>query len=129
MSFRDFPIPYACVATDMVSGKAKIWHGGKINDAMRSTMSIPGIFAPVRVDGMVLVDGGIRDNYPTQLARDMGADIIIGVDLAQHRKTYVDVNNIGDIISQGIEMLGQDAYEVNVQIPDVKIRPNLKERL
>ena len=127
MSFRDFPIPYACVAADMVSGKAKIWHSGKINDAMRSTMSIPGIFAPVRVDGMVLVDGGIRDNYPTRLARDMGADIIIGVDLAQHRKTYVDVNNLGDIISQGIDMLGQDAYEVNVNIPDVKIKPDLKE--
>ena len=127
MSFRDFPIPYACVAADMVSGKAKIWHSGKINDAMRSTMSIPGIFAPVRVDGMVLVDGGIRDNYPTQLARDMGADIIIGVDLAQHKRTYIDVNNIGDIIGQGIEMLGQDAYEANVQIPDVKIKPNLRE--
>ena len=127
MSFRDFPIPYACVASDMVSGKAKIWHSGKINDAMRSTMSIPGIFAPVRVDGMVLVDGGIRDNYPTQLAKDMGADIIIGVDLSQHKKTYVDVNNLGDIISQGIDMLGQDAYEVNVKIPDVKIKPNLRE--
>lgn len=127
MAFRDLPIPYACVAADLVSGKAKIWHSGKINDAMRSTMSIPGIFAPVRVDGMVLVDGGIRDNYPTSLARDMGADIIIGVDLAQHKKTYIDVNNIGDIISQGIEMLGKDAYEVNVTIPDVKIKPNLKE--
>ena len=127
MSFMEFPIPYACVASDMVSGKAKIWHSGKINDAMRSTMSIPGIFAPVRVDGMVLVDGGLRDNYPTQLARDMGADIIIGVDLAQHRKTYIDVNNIGDIIGQGIDMLGRDAYEKNVGIPDVKIKPDLKE--
>lgn len=127
MAFRDLPIPYACVAADMVSGKAKIWHSGKINDAMRSTMSIPGVFAPVRVEGMVLVDGGIRDNYPTRLARDMGADIIIGVDLAQHKKTYVDVNNIGDIISQGIDMLGRDAYEVNVNIPDVKIKPYLRE--
>lgn len=127
MAFRDLPIPYACIASDMVSGKAKIWHSGKINDAMRSTMSIPGIFAPVRVDGMVLVDGGIRDNYPTKLARDMGADIIIGVDLAQYQKTYVDVNNIGDIISQGIDMLGRDAYEVNVKLPDVKIKPYLRE--
>ena len=127
MAFRDLPVPYACVAADMVSGKSKIWHSGKINEAMRSTMSIPGIFAPVRVDGMVLVDGGIRDNYPTRLARDMGADIIIGVDLAQHKKTYVDVNNIGDIISQGIDMLGRDSYEVNVNIPDVKIKPYLRE--
>ena len=127
MDFKDLPVPFVCVAADMVSGKAKIWHSGKINDAMRSTMSIPGIFAPVRVDGMVLVDGGIRDNYPTALAREMGADIIIGVDLSDTRRTYMDVNNIGDIIGQGIDMLARDAYEKNVDIPDVKIRPRLKE--
>lgn len=126
MSFQDLPIPFVCVAADMVSGKAKIWHEGKINDAMRSTMSIPGMFAPVRVDGMVLVDGGLRDNYPTALAREMGADIIIGVDLSETRRTYTDVNNIGDIIGQGIDMLGRDAFDRNVNIPDVKIRPQLR---
>lgn len=126
MSFHDLPIPFVCVASDMVSGKAKIWHEGKINDAMRSTMSIPGMFAPVRVDGMVLVDGGLRDNYPTALAREMGADIIIGVDLSETRRTYTDVNNIGDIIGQGIDMLGRDAFDRNVNIPDVKIRPQLR---
>lgn len=125
--FQNFPIPYACVATDMVTGKAKIWHSGKMNIAMRSTMSIPGVFAPVREEGMVLVDGGIRDNYPTALARKMGADIIIGVDLSQGQRTYMDVNNIGDIVGQGIEMLGRDVYEKNVTIPDVKIKPYLPE--
>ena len=124
--FKDLPVPYACIAADMVSGKAKIWHSGKMNDAMRSTMSIPGVFAPVRLDGMVLVDGGLRDNYPTALAREMGADIIIGVDLSDPRKTYMDVNNIGDIIGQGIEMLMRDGIEKNLLIPDVKIKPNLK---
>ena len=124
--FKEFPIPYACIAADMVSGKAKIWHSGKMNDAMRSTMSIPGVFAPVRLDGMVLVDGGLRDNYPTALAREMGADIIIGVDLSDPRKTYMDVNNIGDIISQGVEMLMRDGIEKNLLIPDVKIKPDLK---
>jgi len=127
MSFHDLPVPFVCVAADMVSGKAKIWHEGKINDAMRSTMSIPGVFAPVRVDGMVLVDGGLRDNYPTALAREMGADIIIGVDLSNARRTYDDVNNIGDIIGQGIDMLGRDAFDKNVNIPDVKIKPDLHE--
>lgn len=127
LDFKDFPIPYVSIAADMVSGKAKIWHSGKMNDAMRSTMSIPGIFAPVRVDGMVLVDGGLRDNYPTSLAREMGADIIIGVDLSQPKRTYMEVNNIGDIIGQGIDMLGRDAYEKNEGIPDVKIRPELSE--
>ncbi len=126
MDFKDLPIPFICIAADMVSGKAKIWFDGKINDAMRSTMSIPGIFAPVKVDGMVLVDGGLRDNYPTALAREIGADIIIGVDLSDARRTYMDVNNIGDIIGQGIDMLGRDAFEKNVNIPDVKIKPNLK---
>ena len=125
--FQSFPIPFACVATDMVSGKAKIWHSGKMNTAMRSTMSIPGIFAPVRTDGMVLVDGGMRDNYPTALAREMGADIIIGVDLSQGKRSYMQVNNLGDIIGQGIDMLGMDAFEKNVQIPDVKIKPYLPE--
>ncbi|MDE6147609.1 MAG: patatin-like phospholipase family protein, partial [Bacteroidales bacterium] len=127
MDFIDLPIPFACVAADMVSGKAKIWHSGKINDAMRSTMSIPGIFAPVRVDGMVLVDGGLRNNYPADLARDMGADIIIGVELSDMKRSYMDVNNIGDIIGQGIDMLARDVFEKNVNIPDVKIKPDLKE--
>ena len=126
MSFQDFPIPFVCVAADMVSGKAKVWHEGKINDAMRSTMSIPGMFAPVRVDGMVLVDGGLRDNYPTALAREMGADIIIGVDLSDTRRTYTDINNIGDILSQGVDMLMRESLDRNIEIPDVKIKPRLR---
>lgn len=127
IDFQTLPIPYACIATDMVSGKAKIWHSGKMNDAMRSTMSIPGVFAPVKTEGMVLVDGGLRDNYPTALARAMGADIIIGVDLAQGRRSYMSVNNIADIIVQGIDMLGRDSYERNILIPDVTIKPLLPE--
>ncbi len=126
-SFSNFPIPFFCIAADMVSGKTKIWHDGKINDAMRSTMSIPGMFTPVRVGGMVLVDGGLRDNYPTALARRMGADIIIGVDLSQKQKSYLQINNIADILSQGIDMLGRDAFDENVRIPDVKIKPSLPE--
>ena len=126
-SFQELPIPFVCVAADIVSGKAKIWHSGKINDAMRSTMSIPGMFTPVRVGGMVLVDGGLRDNYPTALAREMGADIIIGVDLSQKQKSYMQINNIADIVSQGIDMLGRDTFEDNVKIPDVKIKPHLPE--
>ena len=106
IDFQTLPIPYVCVAADMVTGKTKIWHSGRLNDAMRSTMSIPGVFAPVKTGGMVLVDGGIRDNFPTGLAKEMGADIIIGVDLAQGRKGYLDVNNIADIAAQtGVNIL------------------------
>ena len=127
LDFHTFPIPFTCVAADLVTGKAKIWHSGKMNVAMRSAMSIPGVFTPVKTEGMVLVDGGIRDNYPTALAREMGADIIIGVDLSQGRKSYAQVNNIGDVFAQGIDMLGRDTYDRNVNIPDVKINPHLPE--
>ena len=127
IDFQTLPIPYVCVAADMVTGKTKIWHSGRLNDAMRSTMSIPGVFAPVKTGGMVLVDGGIRDNFPTGLAKEMGADIIIGVDLAQGRKGYLDVNNIADIAAQTLEMLGRDTYEQNITIPDVTINPHLPE--
>ena len=127
IDFQTLPIPYVCVAADMVTGKTKIWHSGRINDAMRSTMSIPGVFAPVKTQGMVLVDGGIRDNFPTTLAKEMGADIIIGVDLAQGKKGYLDVNNIADIATQTIDMLGREEYEKNILVPDVTIKPYLPE--
>lgn len=127
IDFQTLPIPFFCIATDMVSGKAKIWHSGKMNIAMRSTMSIPGVYAPVRTEGMVLVDGGLRDNYPTSLAREMGADIIIGVDLSQAQRSYTQINNIGDILGQGIDMLSRDALEKNINVPDVKIKPYLPE--
>ena len=127
IDFQTLPIPFFCIATDMVSGKAKIWHSGKMNVAMRSTMSIPGVYAPVRTEGMVLVDGGLRDNYPTSLAREMGADIIIGVDLSQAQRSYTQINNIGDILGQGIDMLSRDALEKNINVPDVKIKPYLPE--
>ena len=127
MSFLDLPIPFTCIATEMVSGKAKIWHDGKLRVALRSTMSIPGMFSPVRTGGMVLVDGGMRDNYPADLARQYGADIIIGVDLSSAYRTYDKINNLGDIIGQGIDMLGRAAYEYNQSIPDVVIKPALDD--
>ncbi len=127
VDFYDLPIPFLCVAADLVSGSAKIWTKGKINTALRSTMSIPGLFAPVKVDGMVLVDGGIRNNYPTDLARRVGADIVIGVSLSSGYKEYSQINNIGDIINAGIDMLGRSSFENNVRIADVTITPSLQE--
>lgn len=125
-NFLDLPIPFVCVATDLVSCRAKIWHDGKINTALRSTMSIPGVFAPVKTDGMVLVDGGMRNNFPTDLARDMGADIIIGVELSDGSMTYSQINNLGDLIWQSIDLMGYDTFSSNVQIADVFIKPDLK---
>ena len=126
LKFSDLPIPFVCVATDMVSGTAKIWQEGKFNTALRSTMSIPGLFAPVRTEGMILVDGGMRDNYPTDLARQLGADIIIGIDISSAYYEYSEINNILDIVWTGIDMLGRDSYEENVFKTEVTIRPNIE---
>ena len=76
ISFMDLPIPFCCVAADLVSCRAKNWTSGDITEALRSTMSIPGMFMPVRVGDMVLIDGGTRNNFPADIAVAMGADIV-----------------------------------------------------
>ena len=123
--FFRLPVPFACVATDIVSGKAKVWHSGNLNTALRSTMSIPGLFAPVRTKGMVLVDGGMRNNFPVDLAREMGADVVIGIELSDSRSGYEDIHNIADILWRGIDMFAEDSFERNVRNVDVRIKPDL----
>lgn len=127
MSFAEFPTPYMCVAADMVSCKAKNWGAGKLPTAMRSTMSVPGLFEPVRTEGMVLVDGGTRNNFPSDIAREMGADYIIGIDLSDAQLGFDQVNNIGEIASQFFTMLGTDSFNKNIHLPDILIKPHIPE--
>ena len=127
LSFANLPIPYMCVAGDIVSSQAKNWGSGHITTAMRSTMSIPGLFNPVRTNGMVLVDGGVRNNFPTDIAKAVGADYLIGIELSDASPEYADINNIGDILGQFITMLGQDSFNKNVGMSDVFIKPDLHE--
>ena len=82
-SFDELPIPFACVATDLVSGKEYVFRKGSLATALRSTMSLPGIFTPVRSGGHIFADGGILNNLPTDVAKAMGADIIIAVHLQE----------------------------------------------
>jgi NTE family protein len=80
-SFDELPIPFACVATELTSNSEHVFRSGPLNTALRSTMSLPGIFSPVRFDGHVYVDGGLLNNLPVDVAREMGADIILGIHL------------------------------------------------
>ena len=123
--FFKFPIPFACVATDMASGKAKVWHDGSINLAMRSTMSIPGLFAPVRYNGMVLTDGGMRNNFPVNIAREMGADIIIGINLSGDSLQAEEIQNLGDILVSSLDLISNNVYDSNVNAVDVHIHPDV----
>ena len=127
ISFSRLPIPFVCVAGDVVSSNAKNWGSGSINNAMRSTMSIPGLFFPVRVGDMILVDGGVRNNFPADIARAVGADYLIGIELSDAAPESKDINNLGDILGQFITMLGKDAFARNIGKSDVFIKPSLKE--
>jgi NTE family protein len=80
-SFNDLPIPFACVATDLVSGKPHVFRSGPLSLALRSTMSLPGIFTPVRTGDHIYADGGLLNNIPIDVAKEMGADIVIGIHL------------------------------------------------
>lgn len=80
-SFNDLPTPFRCVATDLVSGERKVFDSGSLSEALRSTMSLPALFSPVRRDGHIYVDGGLIENLPVDVAKAMGADIVIAVHL------------------------------------------------
>jgi NTE family protein len=80
-SFNDLPIPFACVATDLVTGKPHVFRDGSLSVALRSTMSLPAVFTPVRANGTIYADGGLLNNIPIDVAKEMGADITLGVHL------------------------------------------------
>ena len=79
LDFNQLPIPFACVATDIITNEEVDFHSGKLPQAMRASMAIPAAFSPVRIGNKVLVDGGLKNNYPVDIAREMGAEIVIGV--------------------------------------------------
>ena len=80
-SFDDLPIPFACVATDLVTRSEHAFRSGRLDLALRSTMSLPGIFSPVVHEGHIYVDGGLLNNFPVSVAKEMGADIVLGIHL------------------------------------------------
>jgi NTE family protein len=80
-SFNDLPIPFACVATDLVSGKRHVFRDGSLSLAMRATMSLPGIFTPVRSGNHLYADGFLLDNLPIDVGKEMGSEVTLGIHL------------------------------------------------
>ena len=116
---RDLPITYACVATNIINNSEVVFHSGKLPQAIRASMAIPAAFSPVRIDSMVLVDGGMKNNYPADVAREMGADIIIGVTLNGKPKTPEDITGTMSVISQIIDMNFSNKMDENIAITDL----------
>ena len=126
IDFRDLPIPYACVTTDMLDGSANVIKSGKIAYAMRSSMAIPVVFSPVEYEDKLLVDGGMVNNFPTDVCREMGADIIIGVELVKGFKVdSKEINSLPGMLSQLMSIVTSGHNADNRQICDVYIRPDV----
>lgn len=126
IDFGNLPIPFACVATDMVDFKEVDIHSGWLSRAMRASMAIPGAFTPVRVDSMVLVDGGLKNNFPVDVARRMGADVVIGVSVQSPLRTVDKLNSSADILMQLLDFNVKNKYDNNVEHTDVPIMVDVK---
>lgn len=123
--FSKFPIPYACVAVDIVSGKEIVFNKGILPIALRASMAIPGVFPPVKTDGMVLVDGGLRNNYPVDVARAMGADVVIGVKTPSDG-SKIDYNNVADMLSKVITVAMTAKTSNALEDTDILIQPDIE---
>ncbi|HEY6644252.1 patatin-like phospholipase family protein [Povalibacter sp.] len=129
-TFDDLPIPFRCVATDIGVVKPVVFSSGDLALAVRASMAVPGAFAPVRHDGKVLVDGGIVDNLPIDVARQMGVDRLIVVDVGQPLAPADSVNSGFQVMLQMIGGMMRDRTEERLATlteRDIFLRPEIKD--
>lgn len=123
--FSKFPIDYACVATDLQTGEEVILNKGFLPTALFSSMAIPLAFQPANRDGRQLVDGGLVDNFPTDVAKKMGADIIIGVDIRRDFREKRNLKSINSVLGQLISFFDQSKDSVNKSLCNLIVRPDI----
>lgn len=125
IDFNTLPIPFACVAVDLNTKEEVVFHSGNIVTAIRSSMSIPGYFAPVELGDKFLVDGGMLNNLPVDVVKEMGADYVISVDLHHFKKTRVDSDQtIPEMVSTMLSMMNGEKYQSGRAASDIIIEPN-----
>lgn len=126
--FDHLPVPFRAVATDIVTGQAVVIDHGNIVTAIRASMSIPAVFSDVRLDGRILVDGGISNNLPIDVVRDMGADIVIAVDIGSSLLEKEKLDNALKISLQLTNLLVRRTTQEQIQTltsHDILITPDL----
>lgn len=126
VDFGRLPIPFACVATDIVSGDSVVLRKGNLAKAIRASMAIPGIFSPVHWDSRLLVDGGMTNNFPVDVCREMGADIVIGVDLADRMASSPEeLKSLPQQVSQYLNLLVSNNIGDNKELCDLYMHPDI----
>lgn len=130
--FDQLPIPYRAIATDIVTGDMVVIAEGELSMAMRASMAVPGVFDPVRRDGALLVDGGLVRNLPVDVARDMGADVVIAVDVGTKLAGEDEITNALAIVYQMSGLLTVRNTEMQIKslgVGDVLISPDIGDKI
>jgi len=120
-SFDDLPIPFRCVATDMQSGDRVVLHGGSLPRAVRASMAIPGVFTPVEINGHLLADGGMVENIPVEVAREMDADKVIAVDLQMPLGGHEQLETLTGVLSRAVSVMILQNERQSLKLADATV--------
>lgn len=123
--YSTFPTPFFCVGTNIENGKEVVFDKGYLPNSLRSTMSIPTVFEPYDVEGNLMVDGGIVNNYPVDIMLKKGLDYIIGVDVGADLYKSDEISSIIDILDQTSSFYQRQKFESNVRLTDLYLRPDI----
>jgi NTE family protein len=123
--FNALPIPFRCVATELVAGRSVVFERGRLFDALRSTMAIPGVFTPWKSGNQVFVDGGTLDNLPVDVARQMGAQVVVAVVLETPPIDASAVASIGGVAKRTINVMIADNERRSEAQADIVLKPRL----
>ncbi len=124
-TFADLCTPLTCVAVDLEKGAEVCLSEGNVAEAVRASCSIPGVFAPYRLDGRLLVDGGVLTRVPVEPLRRRGADVVVAIDVASPVVEEVRITNLMSIILRAIDIMEKEVFKSRSGRADVWIRPDL----
>lgn len=123
--FKDLNKPFLCMATDLLSGQAIKLDTGNLALAIRASMSVPSAFVPLKYGPYYLVDGGLMNNFPAKEVRNLGADVLIGIDIQTPLFEQEEINNLVQVLSQSIFLNAEDVFVENMAEIDLLIKPDI----
>lgn len=124
--FNKLPIPFLCIATDIETGEEVVLNQGYLAQAMLASGAFPTLFSPVEIDGRLLVDGGVTNNYPIEQIKKLGADIIIGVDVQDDLKDRKSLKDATRILVQISNLQMIEKMKEKVKQTDIYIKPDIR---